>query len=94
MSYEVIIDDDPGAWTRKNPMFESQHWERAKSQARKLYGVYVLFHDADAEPLGVENVIDFEDRANVFFMVDAAGNRWFIPLASVRWIEVTPREAR
>jgi hypothetical protein len=58
----------------------------------KLYGVYILFTDADAEPLGVEDVIDFEDRAAVFFMVDAEGNRWFIPLTSVRWIEVTPME--
>ena len=60
---------------------------------RKLYGVYVLFHDDDAEPLGVENVIDFEDRANVFFMVDASGNRWFIPHEAYRWIEVAPMEA-
>ena len=56
---------------------------------RTLYGVYVLFHDADAEPLAVENVIDFNADAT-FFMVDAEGNRWFIPLTSVRWIEVTP----
>ena len=59
----------------------------------KLYGAYVLFHDTDAEPLGVEKIIDFEDRAEVFFMVDAEGNRWFIPWASVRWVEVTPMEA-
>ena len=59
---------------------------------RKLYNVYVLFHDDDAEPLGVENVLDFEDRSNVFFMVDASGNRWFIPHEAYRWIEVTPME--
>lgn len=60
---------------------------------RPLYGAYVLFHDADAEPLGVENVIDFDDRESVFFMVDAEGSRWFIPFASIRWVEVTPMEA-
>lgn len=58
-----------------------------------MYGVYVLFHDTDAEPLGVENAVDFEDRDAVFFIVDAEGSRWFIPLATVRWIEVTPMEA-
>jgi hypothetical protein len=60
---------------------------------RPLYGVYVLFHDTDAEPLGVENIIDFDDRESVFFMVDAEGNRWFLPLASIRWVEITPMEA-
>jgi len=68
------------------------NWEPAIPRP-KLYDAYVLFHDADAEPLGVENVVDFQDRESVFFMVDAAGNRWFIPLTSVRWIEVTPMEA-
>ena len=80
----------------QGPMFEGQHWQRAmniKDNPRKLYGAYVLFHDADSEPLGVEKIIDFEDRANVFFMVDAEGNRWFIPLASVRWVEITPMGA-
>jgi hypothetical protein len=60
---------------------------------RNLFGVYVLFNDADVEPLGVENVLDFENLGTAFFVVDAAGNRWFIPLTSVRWIEVTPMEA-
>lgn len=64
-----------------------------KNQERKIYGAYVLFNDADAEPLGVENVVDFDDRTNVFFMVDAKGNRWFIPFASIRWVEITPMEA-
>lgn len=61
----------------------------AERMKRKLYGVYVMFSD-DTEPLGVENVLDFEDRAAVFFMVDADGNRWFLPLDKIRWIEVTP----
>ena len=56
-----------------------------------MYGVYVLFSDPDAEPLGVENAVDFEScESGVFFIVDAEGNRWYIPLTSVRWIEVTP----
>ena len=66
---------------------QAEEW---RGRGRTLYGVYVLFHDADAEPLGIENVVDFEDRESVFFAVDAEGNRWFIPLTSVLWIEVTP----
>lgn len=60
---------------------------------RPFYGVYVLFNDPDAEPLGVEGVVDFDDRESVFFMVDGEGRRWFIPHDSYRWIEVAPMEA-
>lgn len=60
---------------------------------KMLYGVYVLFNDADAEPLGIENVIDFEAQAEVFFLVDAEGRRWFLPHRSYRWVEITPMEA-
>lgn len=79
MNDELTIEyDGPQVeWARRN---------------RPLYGAYVLFHDPDAEPLGIENIVDFDDRVNVLFMVDAEGNRWFLPFASIRWIEVTPME--
>ena len=72
-------------------MYEYNGDGHLKRMPPKLYGVYVMFSD-DTDPLGVENVLDFEDRAAVFFMVDAEGNRWFLPLDKIRWIEVTPME--
>ena len=52
------------------------------------------YHLRELEGLGPRaRVLDFEDRANVFFMVDASGNRWFIPHEAYRWVEITPMEA-
>jgi len=56
------------------------------------YNVYVLFNDPDAEPLGVEEVIDFQNLDVAFFMIDIEGRRWFLPLTTIRWVEVTPME--
>ena len=56
------------------------------------YNVYVLFNDPDAEPLGVENVLDFQNLDVAFFMIDIEGRRWFLPLTTIRWVEVTPME--
>ena len=56
------------------------------------YNVYVLFNDPDAEPLGVEEVIDFQNLDVAFFMIDIEGRRWFLPLTTIRWVEVAPME--
>jgi len=54
------------------------------------YNVYVLFNDPDAEPLGVEDVLDFQNTDGAFFLIDIEGRRWFLPLSTIRWVEVAP----
>jgi hypothetical protein len=56
----------------------------------QIFGVHVLFNDTDAEPLDVENVVDWEDTNTCLWFVDASGNRWYVPHTSMRWAEITP----